>query len=286
MAVDLAHLRCLVAVAETGTFTDAAIDLGVSQAAVSRSVAALESELGVELIRRGPRQSTPTPVGHMIVGQARRVLAEAARLVELATAGHATLRVGYAWAAVGKHTVALQRRWAQEHPGTDLRLMRLPTPTAGLAEGQCDAAITRVPVDGARFASEVVGLERRLAAFASDGPLAKRRSLRMAEISEHTVLIDERTGTTSADLWPAGRQPATIAASGDVDEWLNVIAAGTAIGTTSEATASQYPRPGVSFRPIADGPRIPVRVAWHKQNPHPAVGSLVELLTTLYHQPA
>ena len=36
MSLELRHLRCLVAIVDSGTFTDAAIDLGISQAAVSR----------------------------------------------------------------------------------------------------------------------------------------------------------------------------------------------------------------------------------------------------------
>ena len=52
MAVELRHLRCLVAIVDAGTLTDAAAQLGVSQAAVSRTLAALEHELGTRLLRR------------------------------------------------------------------------------------------------------------------------------------------------------------------------------------------------------------------------------------------
>ena len=45
MSVELRQLRCLVAIAEAGSFTDAAIDLGISQAAASRTLASLESAL-------------------------------------------------------------------------------------------------------------------------------------------------------------------------------------------------------------------------------------------------
>ena len=49
MDLELRHLRCLVAIVDAGTFTDAAIELGVSQAAVSRNLMALEQVLGVRL---------------------------------------------------------------------------------------------------------------------------------------------------------------------------------------------------------------------------------------------
>ena len=38
MDLELRHLRCLVAIVDSGTFTDASIELGISQAAVSRNL--------------------------------------------------------------------------------------------------------------------------------------------------------------------------------------------------------------------------------------------------------
>lgn len=285
MAFDLAQLRALVAVADTGTFTDAAIELRMSQAAVSRSVKALEHDLGLTLMRRGPRSSVPTRVGQSIVTQARRVLEDADAIIAIAATGKTTIRVGYAWAAIGARTVPLQRQWAAEHPDIHLTLVRCNTHTSGLAEGFCDVAILRVPVNNIDFDSAVVGLERRLVAFAADDSWRRRRSLRMAEITERTVLIDARTGTTQTSLWPAEHQPRTTRQTGDVDEWLDAIAAGDGVGTTAEATAAHYPRPGVVYRPISDGPRIPVALAWHKDDPHPAIPTLVDLCTDLYQNP-
>ena len=57
--------------------------------------------------------------------------------------------------------------------------------------------------------------------------------------------------------------------STDVDSWLDAIAAGRGVGTTADATAHHHQRPGVTYRPIKDGPRIPVRLAWwHDHRPH------------------
>ena len=55
MGVELDQLRALLAVVEHGSFTDAGIALGLSQAAVSRAVAGLESGLGVRVLRRTTR---------------------------------------------------------------------------------------------------------------------------------------------------------------------------------------------------------------------------------------
>ncbi|MFD5847164.1 LysR family transcriptional regulator [Streptomyces chartreusis] len=281
MDLELKQLRCLVAIVDEGTFTDAAIALGVSQAAVSRSLASLERALGVRLLRRTSREVTPTGTGLRVLAHARRVLGEVDGLVREATSGHARLRMGYAWAALGRHTPAFQRRWAAAHPGTDLQLVRANSSTAGLAEGACDLSVARRPVDDRRFDSAIVGLERRLCAVAADDPLARRRSVRLADLSGRTLVVDRRTGTTTTDLWPPDSRPA-IEETHDVDDWLTVISTGRCIGMTAEATAHQYPRPGVVYRPVRDAEPIAVRLAWWREDPHPAAQAAIELLTALY----
>ncbi|MFJ3670033.1 LysR family transcriptional regulator [Streptomyces sp. NPDC090106] len=283
MAVDLRQLRCLVAIVDEGTFTDAALSLGVSQAAVSRTLASLEQALGVRLLRRTSREVTPTVTGLRTVAHARRVLAEVDDLVRDATSGHAHLRIGYAWSALGRHTLAFQRRWGSEHPGTDLHLVRVNSATAGLAEGACDLAVVRRAPADRRFESVIVGLERRLCAMAADDPLARRRSVRMADLAGRTILVDRRTGTTTEDLWPPEARPA-LEETHDVDDWLNVISTGRCLGTTAESTANQYPRPGVVYRPLRDGEPIAVRLAWWRDDPHPATQAVLELLTALYRE--
>jgi DNA-binding transcriptional LysR family regulator len=281
MSLELRQLRCLVAIVDAGTFTDAAIDLGVSQAAVSRALASLESELGVRLLRRTTREVAPTPVGTRVISHARRVLAEADDLIREATTGHTRLRIGHAWSAMGRHTLAFQRRWAALRPDTELQLIRTNSATAGLAEGACDLAVVRVPPDQRRFDSAIVGLERRFCAMAADDPWSRRRSIRLAEISERTLLIDRRTGSTTTDLWTPQARPA-VEYTNDVDDWLTVIATGRCVGVTPEGTVDQYPRPGIAFRPLRDAPPLAVRLAWWRDDPHPATPTAVELLTELY----
>src|SRR6185295_3748555 len=183
----LRELRYFVAAAEAGSFTEAAAQLYISQAAVSRTIAGLEKIVGDKLLRRAPRGCELTTTGAQILPQARRVLSEADNFTEFLTSRHGVLRLGYAWAALGRHTAHLQRNWAQRHDGIELQLVRHNSPTAGLAEGLCDVAIARRAVDEKRFDSLVVGLERRLVAFASDDPLwSRRRRLSMAEIADRT----------------------------------------------------------------------------------------------------
>lgn len=280
--MDLRQLRTLVAIARVGTLSEAAVDLGVSQPAVTRTLAQLESELGVRLVHRLPRQAVPTAAGARVIASARRILAEVENLRAQAHAAPTTLRLGYAWSAAGRRTVPLQRRWNSEHPDIRLDLVRVVSPTAGVAEGSADVALVRIPAPEARFETAVVGVERRLCALAADDPWARRRSLTLAEVATRPVLVDDRTGTTRLELWPDGQRPSAVASTGDVDEWLDKIAAGEALGVTSEATAAHHPRPTVVYRRLRDAPPMQVRLLWWRADPHPAAADLLALLRALY----
>jgi len=284
MELELRHLRCLVAIVDAGTFTDAAIDLGISQAAVSRNLQALEQVLGVRLLHRTSRNVTPTTAGVHALAQARQVLAAADNLVAEATTGHTRLRIGHPWSAMGRHTREFQRRWAERYRDVELQLIRTNSATGGLAEGLCDIAVLRTLAGGRRFASAVVGEERRYCALAADDPWASRRSIRLDEIPQRTLLIDRRTGTTTADLWPAAAQP-HIQETRDIDDWLAIIAAGGGVGITPEGTTAQYRRDGVIFRPLRDAPPVTVTVSWRRHDPHPSTHAAIALLAELYRRP-
>jgi DNA-binding transcriptional LysR family regulator len=184
MDLELRHLRCLVAIVDSGTFTDAALELGISQAAVSRNLMALERVLGVRLLHRTSRSITPTTAGVHALAQARQVLAAADNLVAEATTGHTRLRIGHAWSAMGRHTREFQLRWAASYPGVELQLIRTNSPTGGLAEGLCDIAVLRTSVDGRRFASAVVGRARPPRARAAPRRPPPRRPLGQAALHQ------------------------------------------------------------------------------------------------------
>lgn len=282
MDVELRHLRALTAVVDEGRFTDAAAALDLSQATVSRTVAALEEVLGVRLLDRSTRRVSPTPAGGHVLEHARRVLEEVAALRRAAKTGASELRVGYAWAALGRRTTSVLRRWEGAHPGTELVLVRINTRTAGLAEGLCDVGILRLPLDDRRFRSVLVGVEARYAALPADDPLARRRSVRLDDLSGRTLAADAGTGTTSTDLWRVGSGPREVLTTHDVDEWLTTIEAGRAFGITTEATVHQHPRPGVVFRPVKDAPPVPVHITWRADVPPRAVADLVDLVIEAY----
>ncbi|MFG2878053.1 LysR family transcriptional regulator [Streptomyces sp. NPDC048337] len=151
------ELRILVAVAETGGFSAAAVRLGLTQSAVSHSVRGSEAKLGAVLFERGRGGASPTRAGERAVALGRRIL----RLYEVlgaevrgagrggpAAGGDAVegvLRIA-AFRSAALHLLppALERLTAR-HPGIrpEVRVVReLGAGTAGeVAAGRADLGI-------------------------------------------------------------------------------------------------------------------------------------------------
>jgi len=85
--MNFSQLQCLVALDETGSFTEAAYTLDLTQSTVSHALAALESELGVTLLERNRKGVVAlTPAGQKIIPRVRALLAQAEAIEQEATA--------------------------------------------------------------------------------------------------------------------------------------------------------------------------------------------------------
>lgn len=123
----LAQLTHLAEVASGPTWTDAAERLGITQSALSQSLAELERRLGMELFERRGRRRVLTAPGHQVLNEAERLLAVANDLDRTATAlasGEAgDLRVGMIDTAALRVLPSAIRSFRVRHPEVDLHLV-------------------------------------------------------------------------------------------------------------------------------------------------------------------
>ncbi|ASU82120.1 LysR family transcriptional regulator [Nocardiopsis gilva YIM 90087] len=276
MNVELRHFRALAAIGDEGTITGAAAALRISQPALSRTLSQLERGLGTQLVERTTRNLHLTEAGRRLWEHAHRILAHVDDALAEVSAGPRPLRIGFAWAALGHHTVPLLREWRRDHPDIPLQAQRLDDPEAALRCGDIDLAFLRTPTDDDEFYSLPLYQERRLVALSEDDPLATRPSLELADIADRTIAMCASAGTTSTELWSADRRPSTTIEVANVDEWLTVIATGDAVGVTAEATGHSHPHPGVRYLPIADAPPITVCLVWPPYPVHSAAATFRE----------
>jgi DNA-binding transcriptional LysR family regulator len=275
--IEARHLRVLVALGDEGTFTDAAIALGVSQSVVSRTLAQLENIVGVVLVQRTTRSLTLTAAGEATRSAAVDALRALDAVVDAATGRRRSLRIGYSWAALGRHTTGVLRAWRELHPDRPVEVHRFDDRLAGLSTSRADLAVVRGDRPGREFAAELLFTEGRLAAVAAGHPLAGAKTVTLAGLAKDTLAWTPSVGTTTLELWPASSRPARTVEVGNVDEWITVIAAGDAVGLTPESTAFTHSHSGVRYLPVLDVPDIPVWLVWKATVVHPDVPAFVEL---------
>ncbi|MFE2147393.1 LysR family transcriptional regulator [Streptomyces sp. NPDC059456] len=260
MNVELRHLRALAAIGDEGSITGAAAVLRIGQPALSRTLDQLERRLGTPLVERTTRRLGLTPAGHRLWEHAHRILAQLDDALTEAAAGPRPLRVGFAWGALGPHTVGLLRDWRRDHPEVPVQVHRLADPETGLRRGEIDAAFMRTLPEGDAAGLSVLPLYRepRIAALSEDDPLAARTELGLADLAERTVVLCATAATSGTDLWPDERKPSVTLEVANVDEWLTAIATGEAVGVTAEATRHSHPFPGVRYLPLTDAEPVTV----------------------------
>lgn len=276
MTVEIRHLRAFLAIAEEGHLTRAAERLHLSQPALSRTLAQLEAQLGVQLVDRSTHHLALTADGARFERAARRAVRAVDDAISSATATSSPLRVGQSW-AVSAHLSPIVRAWTAAHPERPLHVAREEDRSAGLLTGRVDVAITRGPITDHGLRSIVLDEEPRVAVLPADHPLAARRTLRLRDLAGETLITQSRAGTTTLELWPTDRRPATVVDVGSMDDWLVAIASGAGVGVSVASTATLHPHPDLRFVPLSDAAAVPLLLAWPARGAHPATKEFVRI---------
>ncbi|MEV0914637.1 LysR family transcriptional regulator [Streptomyces sp. NPDC049967] len=193
--MDTEAMRTFVRAADLGRLQHAADELGVTQQAVSKRIAALERELGVRLFTRTPRGVELTFDGQAFLPHARSVVAGVERAVAAVGPGSRALRIDVLGLRSAQ-AVVLHDYW-RSRPGTDLDVvtLRVNDPRVAVAaveSGDIDASF-RTVTDPALLPPDV----RMIHAFDSplellvgpEHPLASARELTPSRLREHRIWV-------------------------------------------------------------------------------------------------
>lgn len=126
----LKQIRYFVAAAETGRISQAAMDLNVSQSAVTAAIQQLEATVCARLLERTPNGVTVTMEGSRFLSQGRQILAALAEAVRSThmSAGplFGTLRIGVTYTVSGYFLPRHQMRFQASFPGITIELFEAP----------------------------------------------------------------------------------------------------------------------------------------------------------------
>ncbi|MCP2336350.1 LysR family transcriptional regulator [Actinomadura rupiterrae] len=274
MDFDSKLLRYFATVAEEENLTAAAELMRVSQPALTKQMKRLEDVLGVQLFVRSHTGMALTEAGRALAGRVPSLLAAWDRTVretraEARRAVH-VLRVGFVASGANEATQQIIAEFAGRRPGwrVDTVQAAWSDPTAGLASGEVDAALVRLPFPGSdAWNVRDLFTEPRCLALAAAHPLAERDVIAFHELlDEPFVAAPPETGEWR-DYWLAsdqrhGQAARIGAVTAQPDEWLNAIANGYGIALAPESASRYYARPGVVYRPLTGVSPSRVGVAW------------------------
>lgn len=269
MSIELRHLRAFATIARLSGISAAARELGVTQPALSRTLRALETAVGVRLVDRTTTSLQLTPAGRAMLPRVEAALAAVDDALDVARHAVWPLRVGHAWSAAGPRTAQIVRAWARARPDVPVEVVQVEDRYAGLTRGLVDVAVLRdVPVpDGAD--SVALDTETRVAVLPADHRLAGPGSLALADLAGEPLVVNGVTGTVTPSMWPPDRRPAPGPVVGSIEDWLVAVASGQGVGVSAASTAQLHARPGVVFVPLTDAPPMTVRMAWRRRGGHP-----------------
>ncbi|MEM9304356.1 MAG: LysR family transcriptional regulator [Pseudomonadota bacterium] len=220
----LTLLETFVRIADAGSISGAARDLGLSQPSASRQLVELESRLKTQLIRRNSHSLALTEAGVALLADARRMLSSWEALEEAHLAGQGELRGALkvvAPIALGQlHLARLAWQFQLEHPQVSLNWLLEDDPIR-FSELGCDCWIKVGPVPDERLIVRPLGEVERL--LVASAPFMSRhgqpRTLKAAAMLDLVALAPFEGGTiplTGSDGERASIEPSLRTSSNNI----------------------------------------------------------------------
>jgi len=289
--MELRHLRAFVAVAEYGHYGRAAASLKLTQPALTQRIQVLERELGVQLLKRNAREVRLTPVGEAFIDHARGLVQAEDRAL-LALSDYASgilgrLRIAYLtlWDAGLPANIVTEFR--RRHPAIKLEM------TSGYSQTNIDRLIGE-EVDFV-FVGVAIGEHNGVAMRALDRHelvlvMAPNHPLMEMECVPITCLRGEPMIAASSSGVNAPLAAASVGwLTKFIGESPNIIReeppdqmsaalaqSGNAVALMTEHRALLARNDGLDYRRLSPTPLIEYGVAYIRDNPSPALASLLK----------
>jgi DNA-binding transcriptional LysR family regulator len=258
--MELQHLRCAIAIADHGTFTQAAAALHMSQPALSHAIARLEKELGAKLFTRSSAGAHLTAAGEAFVAPARRALLEVTNTHSAVHAVEGVLSGRLGVAGVRTAVVETARLVVEFHarfPGVII-VIEEPSDDRGVIEavrtGRCDIGIIHAIERPADLLRTPAG-EQLLVAIFPEAIAPKGEDVTMEYLSE-APLISPLPGTSARFLHDtlfrdvAQRPREVVAECSDHSTLIELVRGGLGATLFSHSRADAINRDGIVVRAV------------------------------------
>jgi DNA-binding transcriptional LysR family regulator len=261
------QLRYFIAAADDVSMSHAAERLHVSQPALSKQIALLEAEIGVELFSRVKQRIHLTEAGRFFLGKARQIVCDAETMLQQTQEayGHGprTLRLGLISPLLDDLVAPAVREFRQLHPQSSISLFELcpRSQLDRLRNGELDAAILGniESEDRHHFDTRELARISFSAVLPADHPLAPRESLKLSALSK------EKWISLSDSIFPgrrkflrhhcqqAGFEPNIVHEADSLSLMLASIGLGEGVGIVP-SHSEKLPHTGCVFIPLTGDP--------------------------------
>ncbi len=265
MAIELRHLRHVIAVADTGQLTRAAARLHIAQPALSQSIARVEREVGSPLFDRHPHGMSLTPAGMAFVEHARRAVTagEAAVSAARQQTRSVTDRLVFGFLDGGPSLAdSLLKRFTAAHPEIEVVVQQVSfsRQADAILDGTVDAAVLCPGPPDPTFEAIPIATPNLVVFLADSHHLATRTSLRFTDIN-HETYLSQAPGIPDwwMDIWwltkqRGARPKVSRHSSRTVNESIAGILTGEVIVVSPDFFVPAYPIPGITTIPLIDVP--------------------------------
>ena len=213
--MDLNLLRSLVTVADTGTITEAASRLGLSQPALTRRLQLLEEEFGAELLNRSRKGATLTELGHLVEREAR-ILIDRYHSLKKEVAGQqnlegGTVRIGGGATAVSFLLPDAIARFQRQHPLVHFHVKEASSSeiASDVADGRLELGLVTLPVRLAGLDIAPLVVDRIVLVAAPHNPLATAGTVTLTSLDGQN-LVGFEGGSAIRQIVDAGLREAGI----------------------------------------------------------------------------
>jgi DNA-binding transcriptional LysR family regulator len=257
MNISLRQLRAFLAVARQRHFRRAADNLHLSQPAVSRHVAELESELGVRLFDRNTREVVPTEAGRYLESAIERVLDELEGVLEHVHSEGERKRGKVRVASVPTLSASLMPACiadcARDYPELTIQLHDQAQTLVldSVRGGEVDFGIAIDPPESGEFDCETIMRDPFCLACRTDHPFAKLKTVAWEKLQgQPLILLDYSSGSRpliDATLRKYGVEANVVQQTGHTYTAFRMVEAGLGISITPALSA---PPASLAMRPL------------------------------------
>lgn len=294
MTLSIKQVRYFIAAANAGQVSQAAIELNVSQSAVTAAIKQLEEDLGVTLFMRQPTGVALTAEGARFLHHARSIMAavNAASNAPLTedTARTGTVRIGVSYTVLGYFLPRLYARFTRSYPRIRAEIYELPRNAieGGLTDGSLDLAVMLVSnlQDRKRLAHEILIRSRRRLWLPVEHPLLAAETITLDDVAREPYVmltVDEASQTASKYWKPTGLRPNLLFKTSSVEAVRSMVADGMGLTILSDMVYRPWSLEGQRIEQrnlAAEIPTMDVGVAWNRQVPQsPATKTFHEFLS-------